>query len=139
MSNTRADAPLLAALAGGSTMRGAAEIVGLSDRTVRRRMNDPDFQRRLEEARAAVVERTVGHLAEAAAEAASALRKLVRDSPDQRARVRAALDLIDLAGRTRAGHQLQKEVAELRRQVEELQRSAGRLRLAAPNPGQGEG
>jgi hypothetical protein len=48
---SRADSPLIQALASGMTVTRAADDVGVSERTVYRRLRDPDFQAGLAQAR----------------------------------------------------------------------------------------
>jgi transposase len=63
-SRKRADAALLAALAGGATVRAAARKGAVSESTVYRRLRDREFRARVTEARAAMVERALGRTAD---------------------------------------------------------------------------
>lgn len=47
------DALLIAALVAGQTQAAAARTAGVCEKTVRRRITDPDFRRQLDEARQA--------------------------------------------------------------------------------------
>ena len=59
-----ADEALALALATGQTLRAAAAATGISERTATRRWADPDFRRRVSEARAGMVQRALGRLAD---------------------------------------------------------------------------
>src|SRR5204863_65773 len=65
-----ADAALVAALAAGSTIRDAAKTAGVAERTVYRRLEDPGFRQRVNNARAELIAHAVGKLAEASTAAA---------------------------------------------------------------------
>jgi hypothetical protein len=57
-----ADDLLMLALACGATLENAARQAGVSESTVRRRVKDPEFQRKLQALRADMVQRTSGAL-----------------------------------------------------------------------------
>ncbi len=124
MSKSRADPALLAALAAGSTLTAAAATAGVCERMARRRAKDPAFLQALDEARAAVVDRAVDHLAEAAVDAARVLRTVARSSPDERARVLACSELLALGRRGREERSLRRQVETLRRRIEEMARGS---------------
>ena len=65
---------LIAALAAGVTYDAAAAQAGVSERTVRRRLDDPEFCRQVNDARHEVVARAVAQLSAASTEAVEALR-----------------------------------------------------------------
>ena len=71
------DSALIAALAGGATHEAAAQQAGVGERTVRRRLEDPDFARRVDEARAALLEQAMAQLSRAATGAATTLVMLL--------------------------------------------------------------
>ena len=81
-SDRRGDAQLVIALASGKTWSEAAGIAGVSEATVARRMREPEFRAELLEARARMVERSVGLLAAATADAATTLRRLLSNPQD---------------------------------------------------------
>src|SRR5215213_2822305 len=60
-----ADQALVAALAAGATKQEAARLAGVGERTIYRRLEDPDFRRRVDQARGELVGRVVGRLADA--------------------------------------------------------------------------
>src|SRR3954452_16273293 len=87
------DEELVASLASGASYEHAGARAGCSARTVRRRMADSDFRARVRTERSGMLDRAVGVLSEGAAEAAEALRELVR-SDDDRVRLAASRELI---------------------------------------------
>lgn len=92
----RADPALLAALAGGQSIEAAARAAHVSERTARRRLGDPTFQRALAEARRIVLGQALGVLTDAATAAARTLRALL-DAESESVRVRAAVAILDAA------------------------------------------
>src|SRR3954454_24793097 len=69
----RADDVLLLALATGATVEGAAAQADVSESTVYRRLADPEFADRLQQMRAAMVQRATALLTTAAAQAVQTL------------------------------------------------------------------
>ncbi len=67
------------ALAAGASAAEAARQSGLSERTIRRRLEDPTFRAEVTAARAVLLERATGQLAGGATEAVVALRRLLTD------------------------------------------------------------
>jgi hypothetical protein len=78
----KGDNALLLALASGQTVRDAARLAGIGERTATRRMADPGFRRRVNELRGEMVGRALGKLADAATEAVDTLRKLLKAKAD---------------------------------------------------------
>lgn len=107
-----ADEALLAALAGGASVQAAGRLSGLSERTVYRRLQDRAFRARLNQARADMLERALGHLSRGAAEAAVTLRRLLR-SADERVKLGAARSILELGAKIREGVDLAQRVAAL--------------------------
>jgi hypothetical protein len=95
-----ADDSLLVALAAGQTAREAAEIAGVAERTVFRRLVDPAFRRRAAELRADMMQRALGKLAEGMAEAADALRNLLASGSDA-VKLAAARAILEIGPRLR--------------------------------------
>jgi hypothetical protein len=56
------DEAIIFAMAAGATVAGAAEHAKVSEKTVRRRLANPDFRRRVAEARSEMLVRAVGRL-----------------------------------------------------------------------------
>lgn len=97
------------------TLKAAAAAAGISYETLYRYKKDPVFARRLREAQREMTDLTVTRLQQAAPEAVTVLRNLMKkeDAPPS-ARISAARTLLDYS--LRAG-----ELEELRAQVEALQ------------------
>ena len=73
---------LLLALAAGATVRAAALKAAVSKSTATRRLADPAFRRRVQDARAELVARALGKLAGASSRAVETLRKLLKANSD---------------------------------------------------------
>jgi uroporphyrinogen-III synthase len=97
----KAEEALLLALACGATVDGAAHQAGLSERTAYRRLADKNFQRRLREMRADMVQRAAGALTATSAEAVRALLELLKSSSPAAVRLRAARAVIELGCKLR--------------------------------------
>jgi len=108
----RGDEAFFLALAGGKTIKEAAKLAGISQRTATRRLSDPAFRRQIAEARAELMEKALGKLASAAAEAVDTLRKLLKAEAES-ARLGAARSIIELAGRLRASVELEERLRAL--------------------------
>lgn len=108
-----ADTALVAALASGATVEAAASLAGVSERTVYRRLEDPDFKKRATEARAEMIEQAVGKLAQLSAAAASTLGVLLGPATPPSTRLGAARAVLELGARLREGEDLEKRISEL--------------------------
>lgn len=76
------DDVLVGALASGATRAEAAEAAGVGDRTVYRRLSDPNFAARVQTARARILDDTLTRTAELAGRAVDKLGQLLEaDSP----------------------------------------------------------
>ncbi len=108
-----ADDVLIAALAGGQPVEQAAAAAGVSPRTAWRRLQDPDFRQRLDDARQQTVQAAVDTLTRASTAAAMTLATLLK--PEQRATVRlaAARAILELGGRMREAGELEARLAAL--------------------------
>src|SRR5215216_6637173 len=89
-----ADLVLIAALAGGATYEDAGKQGGVSERTVRRRMDEPEFRQQVESARVEVLARAVAMLTSASVEAVETLRSLLVAESDS-ARLGAAKAILE--------------------------------------------
>jgi hypothetical protein len=98
MAGIRGNAALLTALASGQSVKSAARAAGVSERTAFRRVADPVFRQAVSQARAELLARAVGLLADSATEAAKTLRALLA-AESEGVRVRAAVALLDAAMR----------------------------------------
>jgi len=108
----RGDDAVLSALATGRTVQEAAKAGGMSERTVARRLADPAFCERLNAARAALFDQTLGKLANAATAAVEALVTLLRDEPPT-VRLGAARAVLELGTKLRESVELERRIAIL--------------------------
>ncbi len=111
------DDRLLMALACGATIEAAARTVGISDRTVYRRLRDPAFRLRLQEVRADMVQRTAGMLTAAAGEGVKTLLALLKDGVPPAVRLGAARAVLELGVKLRETAELAERVAALEAQL----------------------
>ena len=111
-----ADQALIAALAAGATKQEAARLVGVGERTVYRRLEDPRFRRRVDEARAELVNRAVGSLADASSAAVATLRALL-EADSESVRLGACRAILDLGLKLREAEELERRIRALEEQA----------------------
>src|SRR5215212_7972824 len=102
----KGDGALIAALAGGVSVRDAATRAGVSESTAYRRLEDPGFTRHVAEARAEMIARAVGTLADASTAAAATLRKLL-DATNEHVRLGACRAILELGAKLREAEELE--------------------------------
>lgn len=85
---------VLAALLATATVAAAAEMSGISERTVYRYLRDPGFRACYREARAAMMDQSVAALQKVSIEAVAVLRGAFK-SENPHARIRAAKTVLD--------------------------------------------
>jgi hypothetical protein len=107
---------LLLALAAGQTVRDAARTAGLGERTVRRRLADPDFRRGVSQLRGEMVDRALGRAADGMSEAADMLRRLLR-AKRENIRLGAARSLLEFGVRLRESVELEARLAALEKKI----------------------
>lgn len=117
----KSEDPLLLALACGATVEAAARQCGLSDRTVYRRLQDPEFKKKLENVRSDMIQRSAGMLTAAAGEAVRTLLSLQKEAIPAAVRLGAARAILEIGIKLR-------QMAELEQRLTELEE-----RVAAPN------
>jgi len=110
-----ADSALIAALASGLPVQDAATGAHVSERTARRRLEDPAFRRQVAAARAAVLEQAIGRLVDATTEAADSLRSLLT-AESESVRLAAAKSILDQGFRG-------VELLDLAERVEQLEQA----------------
>ncbi|MCZ2343214.1 MAG: hypothetical protein LC104_15685 [Bacteroidales bacterium] len=115
-----ADDQLVLALACGATAEQAAYRAGVALRTVRRRLTDSAFQKRVADLRREMVERTAAMLTAAASEAVRTLLGLQKDHVQANVRLGAARAILDLGFRARELAELEQELRELEQKVDAL-------------------
>jgi len=113
----RLDDQLLLLLACGATVEAAARSAGVSARTAYRRMEDPEFRRRLQKARDDMIERTSGVLTASSNEGVKALLTLVRDSHSDAVRLGAARAILEMCMKVRELTELEKRITALEEQL----------------------
>jgi hypothetical protein len=113
-NNKKAEQALLLALAFGATVENAARKAGMSERTAYRRLADPAFQARLEQARLETLVRTAGMLTGAALGSVKTLVDLHQDvSVPSAVRRGAARDLLEMTIKYRESAEMEQRVAAL--------------------------
>ena len=113
-----ADVALVAALAGGATYGEAGKKADVSERTVRRRMDDPAFKRRVDEARAEMLAQAMGRLSLACTGAATTLALLLGKDNPPAVRLGAARAILDAALRWREQLDIAERLAAIERRLE---------------------
>lgn len=103
---------LLAALSGGATQAEAAERAGVSERTVRRRLEDPAFGEQLDHAQSELVLQTLSRLTAGAVDAADTLRALL-GSEHEMVRLSAARSILALVMKLREHRDVDERIAAL--------------------------
>ncbi|MFY9611633.1 MAG: hypothetical protein WAU45_23845 [Blastocatellia bacterium] len=88
------EAILITSLAGGSSVREAAALAGVSERTAHRRWSDPGFRLKVNEAWSEIVRQAVGKLGDASTHAAAVLRELL-NADSESVRLSAARSILD--------------------------------------------
>jgi hypothetical protein len=111
-----ADEALVTLLAGGATRQQAARSAGVGERTVYRRLEDPDFRARIERARADMLARTSAMLTAAGAAAAGTLVRLLQAELDT-VKLTAAVRIIELGTKLRESEELERRLAALEEQL----------------------
>ena len=111
-----ADDRLIATLASGTTVEAAAQLREVSERTIYCRLKDPDFQHRLQQARADLVARALGHLSAGSAEAAVTLRNLLQ-AEDNCVKLGAARAILELGTRLRESVEFEERLSALERKT----------------------
>ncbi|MFL5330040.1 MAG: hypothetical protein ACJ8C4_14135 [Gemmataceae bacterium] len=122
-SRKKGDAPLLLAMACGATVEQAARQAGLSDRTIYRRLKDPEFRKELQAVRDDMVRRSAGMLTAAAGEAVKTLAALMSSGVPPATRLGAARAVLEIGIKVR-------EVSELAERVANLEDRLGQNRVA---------
>jgi hypothetical protein len=113
----KAEDVLLLALACGATVEAAARQCQLSERTIYRRLAEPDFRRRLQALRADMVQRAAGLLTAAAVEAVKTLLDLQKASAPFAVRLGAARAVLEIGVKFREMADLEERLAALEEQL----------------------
>jgi len=105
---------LAAAVAGGSTVKAAAESCGCSERQGYRVSSTPEFKARVSEIRSEMTSAAVGELSAAASEAVATIRGLLGAGYEASVRLNAAKAILNALGPL-------SELGELRQRIEALE------------------
>jgi hypothetical protein len=117
---------LLLALACGATVEAAARQSGLTERTVYRRLKEPEFRTRLQDIRTDMVRRAAGMLTAAAATAVNTLLSLQKESVTPSVRLGAARAVLELGIKVRELAELQLRMDELEAMVKRQEQAGSR-------------
>jgi transposase len=115
--NRKGDAALITALAAGHSIKEAAKIAGVGERTAHRRLDDPAFKERVSEMRTEFLSEAVGRLSDATTEAAKTLRSLLESKSDS-VRLSAARSILEFAPKLRETVELERRLAALEAEME---------------------
>ena len=118
---------LLIALACGSTVEAAAAKAGLGERTVYRRLEDPDFRDQLQEFRGKMVERASAMLSASGMEAVKTLLGLLERSIPHAVRLGAAKAILEIGMKLRDLLEVEQRLSALENAIN-AQASRKRLR-----------
>lgn len=108
----RKNTTLITALAGGATVRAAANAAGLSERTVYRRLESEPFREEVASARIEMIARATSLLAGSACKAAATLRKLLTAESETVRRL-AAVSIIDGLCKLRSSDEFEERLQRL--------------------------
>jgi hypothetical protein len=116
----KADDELVLALACGATPEHAAQKTGFSERTVYRRLAEPDFRKRVQEVRADMVRRVAGMLTAAGMGSIKTFTTLQDSAQSEAVRLGAARAIIELGCKVREAAELTERLAAVEAQLESL-------------------
>jgi hypothetical protein len=114
----QADELLLMALACGATVEAAARAAGISKATAFRRLQDPEFSKKLKQAKADMVQRTEGMLTASGMESVKTLMELQKPVAPPAVRLGAARSVLELGMKVRERADLEERLAALEQQAE---------------------
>jgi transposase len=109
----RTDHQLLMALACGATVEAAARQTGLSESTVYRRLQSPEFKRELNQLRSEMVQRAAAMLTAASMESVKTLLELQKSPNPGATRLGAARSILEIGIKLRSMAELEVRVGEL--------------------------
>jgi len=111
-----ADSALVMALACGGTVEASAKAAGVSEATVYRRLAEPGFRRRVDEARDDMVSRAVARIGAASTLAADTLRELLK-ARSETVKLGAARAILELGAKLREHEVLAERVRAVEEQL----------------------
>jgi len=113
----RADETLLMALACGATVENAARAAGVGPRTVQRRLNAPEFRKRLQALRRDIAERSTGALIAARLESMKTFLALQHPTIPPAVRLGAARAVFEIGMRLHEYSEITERIAALEAQA----------------------
>jgi transposase len=113
----RQEMQLVLALAGGRNITEAADMVGVSASTVRRRLKEPAFRRQVRELRAETFSEAAGLLARANTAAVATLIRLLADE-SRTIQLHAARSILDYSTRFAETVDLTERICEIEERLE---------------------
>ena len=132
---------LVVILACGATVEQAAKQTGLSERTIYRRLADPEFARRLQEVRSEMLQRTSGTLTATGSEAVRTLVTLLNPNVAPNVRLGAARAVLEIAIKIREAADLEHRILDLEAKINSMSQGP-KLRIvpeegeSTPAPGE---
>lgn len=108
----KGDGELIASLAAGYSIKSAAVRASVGERTVQRRLAEPEFRDQVRDAREAFIQQTVGALAMASAQASITLSELLK-ADSEMARLGAARVILEQAMKYRDSDALESRIERL--------------------------
>ncbi len=112
-----ADENLAAAVAAGGTIREAAERGNCSESTVRCRLREKEFQARVAQLRAEMIEAALGKMSDSMSDAVTALRRLL-SSESESIQLGAARTILESTIRMRDSISFERRLAALEEREE---------------------
>jgi hypothetical protein len=126
---------LLLARAIGKTVKEAAPASGVSERTVYRYLNDPEFRAEVSRIRACIVDEAIGQLVAQASNSVATIIMLENESPNAWLRLRASCAVLELMLKSQKAINESGEVKDLRTQLQDLKEE---LRVIAEDANQSD-
>ena len=120
IDSEKGDVAMVAALAGGASNTAAARAAGKSERTVCRRLEDPEFRRRIAEARDQLFQLALGRLANASTEAVETLRRLLARNDTPTAQLGAARAILEHGPKLREATEYEARISAMEAKVDEV-------------------
>jgi len=114
----KGEAVLVAALAGGRSIRAAAAAAHVGERSVYRRLEEPAFRAEVGRIRHAMIDRAVAKLAAVSVKAAQTLARLLT-AESEGVRRSAAVAIFDSLTKLRTAGELEQRLERLERALEE--------------------
>ena len=100
-------------IAGGATVRAAADELGIPERTAYRQSGSPEFKSRVSAIRSEMTSQAVGELSAAASEAVATIRELLASTNEPSVRLNAAKAILNALGPLSELGELRERLAAL--------------------------